>query len=97
MDPWERELEEIAEIEFDVMQDLMEEPPGGHNHGRARTVSGGWHTLETPGESIPSFKRYADSRKHGTAYTYRKIGCRCELCREWKAASMRRYRRRDLG
>lgn len=94
MEPWERELEEIAEIEFDVMQEIMEEPPGGHNHGRARTLSGGWHILETPGKDSPSYKHYIEKpRKHGTAYTYMKLRCRCEACRAW----MRDYRKRGAN
>jgi hypothetical protein len=37
------------------------------------------------GETSP--KRYVETpRKHGTAYTYEKLGCRCETCREWKRA-----------
>lgn len=94
MDPW-RELDEIEEIEFDYIEELMQEPADGYNHGRARTMSGGWHTLETPGHGIPSYKRPVEPRKHGTAYTYRKRKCRCSVCRAWKAADNKKRRKRD--
>lgn len=31
--------------------------------------------------------------KHGTRYAYKKRGCRCALCRDWQAVTMRVYRR----
>lgn len=83
------ELIEIRELEFDFLEELMAEPPGGHNHGRERGENG-WRPLETPGVDRPSEKHYVDPRKHGIAYTASKIGCGCDLCREW-----RRNRKRD--
>lgn len=64
----------------------MAEPPHGHNHGRARGTGGGWHPLETDPQDVPSYKRVANPRKHGTAYTYQKLKCRCARCRAWKSA-----------
>lgn len=78
------ELEEIRELEFEFIEELMSEPAHGHNHGRERGY-GGWHPLETDPRDTPSFKRYVNEpRKHGTAYVYVKLGCRCEPCRTWK-------------
>lgn len=86
------------ERERKELEDLMSEPPGGHNHGRKKN-DGQWFPLEAleiheHGDAFPveeqsaSIKRYVDRpRTHGTAYTYRKIGCRCGLCRDWKAQS----------
>jgi hypothetical protein len=31
--------------ELDEFRELMEEPPGGHNHGRKRGADGGWLPL----------------------------------------------------
>jgi hypothetical protein len=39
------------------LKELMEEPPGGHNHGREKSDQGGWAQLETDGTE-PSIKRY---------------------------------------
>jgi len=33
--------------------------------------------------------------KHGTRYSYRKRGCRCDQCRKWKRERDRRYRARN--
>ena len=82
------ELEEIRELELEYLEELMSEPAGGHNHGRHRTDVGTWAPLETRDPAIdrPSYKRVVEKpRKHGTAYTYRKIKCRCDVCRAWKA------------
>lgn len=82
-------------LDFDDWEELMAEPPHGHNHGRKRGDDGGWIPLETPGEDLPSVKTYVDSpRKHGTEYVYRWIGCRCEKCRAWNAERSR-LRRTD--
>lgn len=71
--------------------DFLAEPPHGHNHGRERNQGGGWTTLETDG-SVPSVKRFARARKHGTAYTYVRLGCRCVLCQGWKRAYNKKMR-----
>lgn len=93
MDPY-GELEEIADLEQQFLEELMAEPPHGDNHGRMRGPEGGWTPLETNPQDPPSHKRYVDPRTHGTPYTYVRIGCRCPLCRAWKAEAMRQYRRR---
>lgn len=86
------ELEEIADLEFEFMEELMAEPPHGHNHGRSRGEAG-WHPLETDPADSPSFKRFVEKpRQHGTPYTYQKIGCRCDLCRAWKRGYNREKR-----
>lgn len=95
MDPW-RELEEAEEIEDDFFRALMEEPPGGANHGYVKG-EGEYLPLaipHTPDERMLSGPKLAPPRHHGTAYTYQKIKCRCELCRAWKRQSMREYRAR---
>lgn len=33
--------------------------------------------------------------KHGTRYSYRKRGCRCDQCRKWKRERDQRYRARN--
>jgi hypothetical protein len=79
------------------MEALMQEPAHGHNHGRAKGEGGGWHTLETDSPYLdpPSFKRFVDgTHKHGTAYLYVKLKCRCTACRAWNAARISRYRAR---
>lgn len=93
--PWDEESLRQAgpreTAELDAIARLMTEPPHGHNHGRA-TINGipldglstNWRTLETEGVDSPSVKRDQGSRRHGTAYAYRRIGCRCDLCKEWK-------------
>ena len=77
---------------WDELRELMEEPPGGHNHGRARAMSGDWESVEQVDYIMQTRKRYADARKHGTAYTYMKLRCRCEQCRAWQSLRMRAYR-----
>lgn len=79
--------------------ELMEEPPGGFNHGRERGTDAGWHTLETPGVDEPSLKHFPPERwsserpiAHGTAGAYVKRKCRCDECRAWNAAHQRRKR-----
>lgn len=91
MDPW-GELDEIAELEFDFVEELMEEPPHGHNHGRKRGPEGAWIPLETDHRDSPSYKRNVDPRKHGTIYTYVKHKCRCTRCREAWSAYMKQRR-----
>ena len=94
MDPW-RELEEIADIEFDFFEELMQEPSHGHNHGRKKGLHGGWIPLETDTRDIPSYKRAVEPRKHGTAYLYVKLRCRCPKCRAWKSAYDKARRMRN--
>lgn len=78
------ELEEIRELEFEFLEELMAEPPHGHNHGRARTQEGGWRALETDPADMPSIKRLPVPTPHASAYAYRKLKCRCPICRAWK-------------
>jgi hypothetical protein len=66
----------------------MEEPPGGHNHGRARFDQPGWRPLETDHKDQPSLKRPPVPTRHGTLYGYTKQGCRCEFCCLIRAQSM---------
>lgn len=35
--------------------------------------------------------------KHGTAYTYRRLGCRCVDCKKAQAEAMRDYRYRKAS
>jgi hypothetical protein len=84
-------------------EDLMSEPPGGHQHGRKRGGDGGWIELE---ENLagayeedltiePAQQAYhrpvkpEDTIAHGTFGSYNQDGCRCEVCRTF----MRDYRR----
>lgn len=78
------ELIEIRELELDFLEELMSEPAHGHNHGRSKGEGGGWHTLETDPIDIPSTKRLPVPTPHGTSYAYRKLKCRCQVCRQWK-------------
>jgi len=32
--------------------------------------------------------------KHGAGYAYKVKGCRCDACRDWRAASQRAYNQR---
>lgn len=93
--PWDSEAHPWqspgATARFDAIARIMETPPGGLNHGRAKIdglpvddLGSTWRMLETEGYDSPSIKRFQGTRKHGTSYTYVKIGCRCPLCRRWK-------------
>jgi hypothetical protein len=89
--------------------EILEEPPGGVNFGRERSASGRWKPLEAidwefsgkdgPSEPVPvteampSIKRGATVRRHGTTYTYINIGCRCQVCKTGWAAYIRKRRR----
>jgi hypothetical protein len=77
---------------FDELRELMEEPPGGYNHGRQRGAGGAWESVEQADYVMQTQKRYAESRKHGTEYTYRKLGCRCPTCRAYKSLQNAAYR-----
>lgn len=78
--------EELVELEA-----ILSEPAGGHNHGRKRSEAGGWTALETDPQDIPSFKEYADPKKHGIAQRYNE-GCRCDLCKAWRRGKAKRDR-----
>ena len=80
--------EELRYLELDFIEELMSQPPGGHNHGRKQT-EGGWSPLETDPIDIPSWKRDPVPTPHATDYAYRKLRCRCEICRAWKASQDR--------
>lgn len=84
--------------------DLMEEPPGGHNHGRRRGPEGGWASLDDreqaarvddfwievdPPKYVRSTNRAFETIRHGTISAYNNQRCRCDLCR----LSMAQYRR----
>ena len=86
--------------------ELMAEPPGGVNHGRRKTVTGGWQPLEAVdytwdgeekkpvpvGDDLPTSRRHVGKRRHGTTYTYVKIGCRCQVCKDGWARYIRERR-----
>lgn len=88
----------------DEWSELMEEPPGGENHGRVRT-SGGWrsfepyygldleYVIEDPlyGQGKRN-KRPADTIPHGTLGGYTNHECRCDPCRAAKRSYERRRR-----
>ena len=83
----------------------MEEPPGGHNHGRRRGVGGGWASLDdreqaarvddfwvegdTP-KSTRSTNRPLETIRHGTISAYNNLCCRCDLCK----LAITQYRRK---
>jgi hypothetical protein len=48
---------------LDDLEQLMSEPPHGHNHGRKRGMDGSWQTLETDPRDIPSTKHYVRSSR----------------------------------
>lgn len=72
----------------------MSEPPHGHNYGRKRSMEGTWVSLET--DDVQREGGLVEVRKHGTRYTAQKIGCACELCREWKREHSRKARAHDV-
>lgn len=89
---------------FDDLEELMQEAPGGENHGRVRT-GGGWRSLsETYEADLPyvvvdpeygqgrRLRRSSEGIRHGTTGGYRNHGCRCDLCRAAQRESLRRYR-----
>ena len=92
-------------LDFDELEQLMQE--NGSNHGRSRGEGGAWIPLDghydaesravvanrAEDREITSRKRYVDKpRKHGTAYAYVKIKCRCVPCQAWNADRVRRLR-----
>lgn len=70
----------------DELRELMEEAPGGENHGRVRT-EGGWRSLEPrPDIDLPFIiddPEYREARNyaHGTRSRY-VMGCKCARCRK---------------
>ena len=81
----------------DICRLLMEIPPGGFNHGRAKAEDGSWQPLESEGRDgdvfhSPSWKRPLEPLKHGTRYAYEKAGCRCFTCRRWNATRVQAQR-----
>lgn len=83
--------------QFEECELVMQIPPGGFNHGRAKSEDGTWRPLESEGRDgdilwHPSFKREPQPLKHGTAYAYVKVKCRCFECRRWNASRIRSYR-----
>jgi hypothetical protein len=81
-------------MNYDEWEELLSEPPHGHNHGRARFDQPGWRPLETDHRDEPSIKRPPVPTKHGTAYGYVKQKCRCEFCKMWESDRRREYRER---
>lgn len=92
---------EVNEEDHEALVIELMEQTDAVNHGRTRsgnwqplepvevddsikTDSGVPAVFSAYGE--PSPKQHVEPRKHGTAYTYEKLGCRCEACREWKRA-----------
>jgi hypothetical protein len=63
----------------------MAEPPAGHNHGWERNDFGGWSALETGDEAGRVHRPFTPKNYHGRSYGYRKMKCRCVLCRAWKS------------
>ena len=73
-------------------QELMEEPAGGENHGWRRNPQGGWTSLNGQGLDPPKEPSFVGRDYHGREYGYRKMKCRCVLCRAWKSMdNARRY------
>lgn len=95
----------MTEPTRDEWAEIMEEAPGGLNHGRRRSA-GGWWSLEEDvsrsfqdGLTIEEFEppkrrpnKPDDTIRHGTLAAYQNDGCRCELCRESKRSYMRVWR-----
>jgi hypothetical protein len=86
----------------DDWAELMEEPPGGLNHGRTRTESG-WKSLEPNyAEGLdyiidnPEY-RHAERYEHGTIARYNHGPCRCDECKQAKRDYMREWRTRRGG
>lgn len=89
----------------DELAELMQEAPGGLNHGRKRTA-GGWWSLEEDfsrsfqgGLTIEEFEppkrrstKPEDTIRHGTLSAYQNDGCRCDLCRKAQRDYMREWR-----
>lgn len=81
----------------DDWAELMEEPPGGENHGRTRA---GGRMRDLNGQSYEAFSRLkfiirdptweqgrrhvkpSETVRHGTLAAYKHDKCRCELCRK---------------
>ena len=89
---------------FEELEELMQEPPGGENHGRVRT-EGGWRDLEYSYEAdLPyivvdpeygkgrRLRRSPEGIPHGTTGGYRNHRCRCDECRAAQREALRRYR-----
>lgn len=91
----------------DFWRELMEEQPGGENHGRKRSPFGTWETLglsdhkASEDELLPQelaqgpyrrSERDADTIPHGTLGAYKNHGCRCVLCRRANADYVKRSR-----
>jgi len=75
---------------FEECELVMQIPPGGFNHGRARNEDGTWRTLESEGRDgdirwNPSFKGQVVPIKHGTRSAYTNGGCRCFMSRRANA------------
>ena len=96
-DPQSLDPDELAELEFEFLEELMQEPAGGHGHGRSRTSDGDWMPMETGPDDNPSYKRYPmahilpPGERHGVA-AYQKRSCRCEVCKQAWAKYMKERR-----
>lgn len=85
---------------FDELAELMEEPPGGHNHGRKRGMDGRWVSLETQDVAEGELTylihdpEYRDTQRyeHGTRSRYVHGDCRCGACRRANRDYMRARR-----
>jgi len=92
----------------DELRDLMEEPPGGHSHGKRRGPRGAWVSLDDKEQGALSdgfwiepdpkpyirVKRPEETIRHGTVAAYNHQRCRCLPCR--KAVADYRKKRRNV-
>lgn len=103
MSPWYHQFE-LRQMDWDELVELMEEPPGGHNHGRKRALSGKWARLGLEDQQsldedfhldVDEEPRYlrpgkpVETLAHGLLSTYTNDRCRCPDCRE----AMREWKR----
>jgi hypothetical protein len=83
----------VTDLEWDEIVELMEEPPGGDNHGRVKGANG-WKSLEASYEADlpylvedPEWRTGRRRKKepweivHGTRSAYVNDQCRCDDCR----------------
>lgn len=88
-----------AECFTNALGELMEEPPGGVNHGRKRDEDGGWEALSPGNEKRAPRKRAVKPLKtvvHGTRSAYNNDKCRCAECKTAEALYRRQYRRENV-
>ena len=83
----------------DELRVLMEEPPGGGNHGRRRTGEGSWERLDHAQQASleEKFRYMIEVPIHGTRDCYVNERCRCKACRRANARYERQRRRGASG